>query len=490
VRRVEEVERDEGLAPGDVLGKYRLERVVGAGGMAIVWRAVHDKLGQVVAIKVLRRRLCAQAALVERFEREGRALSKLRSRHAVRVLDVDLTPAGAPYLVMEWLEGNDLDQELATHGPLPTAVAVEWIREACRALAEAHALGIVHRDLKPANLFLATEGDARVLKVLDFGIAKEGEDPNEVRLTQTHAVMGTPLYMSPEQFRGTRDADARSDVWSLGATLFQLITGRPPFVGSATSVGIAVYTDPTPPVRAYRPDAPPELIAVIERCLEKSPDARFADAAALGAALAAIEPSAGPLEVVLASALPEPLGAPMAPPISRAFSAPAGGPLIVDAPTELALASAPSTTANEPTRSNRRNVWPWFAGAAALLVAGGVAFGALHGRGESAGAPGAGSASTSANGNGRPAAAASSGTVAPTPRPNASTESATTSSSPGASSAASASESTSANAASSQRPTTVASARASTAASARTVTAAPRASTASPQPSSPPLFIP
>jgi serine/threonine-protein kinase len=274
------------LAEGVLLGKYRLLRRMGEGGMAVVFEAEHTRLLHRVAIKVLRDEHAQNRVLVERFEREGRAVGKLKSRHTVRVLDVDSTPSGAPYLVMEFLDGIDLAAELARRGPLPIGDAVGYVRQACWALSEAHALGIIHRDIKPSNLFLTNEGSARILKVLDFGIARElpGVD---VRLTQTETVMGTPLYMAPEQFRGARDVDARADVWALGATLFELLAGRPPFVGTAATIGVSILTEPTPSVGQARTDVPPALAAIVSRALEKDRASRFASAAELGEALAA-----------------------------------------------------------------------------------------------------------------------------------------------------------------------------------------------------------
>ena len=278
--------------PGDVLGKYRLLRVMGEGGMAVVFEAEHTKLGQKAAIKVLRAELAADPTLVERFEREGRAISKLKSRNVVRVLDVDETPTGAPYLVMELLDGWDLEDEIGRRGALPIGDAVGYLVQACQALAEAHAQGIVHRDIKPSNLFLTSEGGSRVLKVLDFGIAKDvpgkpapGTHHADVRLTSGESVMGTPLYMAPEQFRATRDVDARADVWALGATLYELVAGRPPFCGTATTIGVSIVNDEVPSVLEARPDLPPALAAVINTALEKDRAKRYPSAMELLEAL-------------------------------------------------------------------------------------------------------------------------------------------------------------------------------------------------------------
>ncbi|MDB5212134.1 MAG: Serine/threonine-protein kinase pkn3, partial [Myxococcaceae bacterium] len=265
------------LGEGSELAKkYRVGKLLGEGGMATVFEGEHMRLGQKVAIKVLHEELRDNAELIARFEREGRALSKLKSQHVVRVFDVDETPNGVPFLVMERLEGSDLDQEIAARGALPIAEAVGYVMQACSAMEEAHAVGIVHRDLKPSNLFLTTEGGARIVKVLDFGIATDALPENGKRLTQTASVMGTPVYMAPEQFRRTRDVDGRADIWALGATLYEMLTAMPPFSGTPSTIGVAVVNDDYPPIEESRPDTPVELRAVIARTLEKDPAKRFA----------------------------------------------------------------------------------------------------------------------------------------------------------------------------------------------------------------------
>jgi eukaryotic-like serine/threonine-protein kinase len=274
------------VQPGDVLrGKYRVERLLGQGGMAYVVSAWHLHLEQRVAIKLLRPETASHGEVVERFLREARAASKLEGGHVTRVLDVDTLDGGAPFIVMEYLEGGDLGQILRDRAPLPVHEVAGWVRQACVGIAEAHGLGIIHRDLKPANLFLAQKrsGEA-VVKVLDFGISKLLED---TRITRAAVGMGSAEYMSPEQMRSAGDVDARTDLWSLGVTLYELCTGATPFhAESIAQVGAAVLTrDPTPP-RALRPDLPAGLEAVILRCLDKDPARRFAGAPALAAALA------------------------------------------------------------------------------------------------------------------------------------------------------------------------------------------------------------
>jgi serine/threonine-protein kinase len=323
--------------------------------MSLVFEAEHTRLGQRAAIKVLREEHARNPALVERFEREGRAISRLKSPHVVRVIDVDSTPAGAPYLVMELLEGSDLSGELAHRGPFPVAEAVEYVVQACRALAEAHHRGIIHRDIKPANLFLAREGAARVLKVIDFGIARDLPG-GEVRLTQTETVMGTPLYMAPEQFRGVRDVDARADVWALGATLYELLAGKPPFFGTAVTIGVSILSDQPVPLESLRPDVPPALAAVVARTLEKDRDRRYASASALGEALEGVARSFTPV---------------MATPPSTVF--PMEGTLVAArTPDTTSVPTSTSLVRAGARRTRTRRIA--IASAALAAVLGGVAF--------------------------------------------------------------------------------------------------------------------
>ena len=282
----------EEIRPGDLLGgKYRIERVIGQGGMGVVAAARHTELHQRVAIKVLPTHLADDKDLVERFMREARAIARLRSEHAVKVVDVGTRSNGSPYIVMELLEGEDLGQMLE-RGPLRVVDAVDYILQACEAIAEAHSLGIVHRDLKPTNLFLSKklDGGAHV-KVLDFGLAKS-IDMEDRALTATTAVMGSPQYMSPEQMKASRDVDFRTDVWSLGVCLYELVSARLPFDAPAVPVLCAmVLKDDPMPLPSVRPDAPLTLWGIIRRCLMKDPSQRYATVSELATAL---EPLASP----------------------------------------------------------------------------------------------------------------------------------------------------------------------------------------------------
>jgi eukaryotic-like serine/threonine-protein kinase len=281
---------DMPVAEGELIaGKYRVERVLGKGGMGVVIAAMHEKLRQRVAIKFLLAE--ADREHMKRFEREAWASAKLKSEHVARVLDVDKLPNGAPYMVMEYLDGSDLSRVLRKRGALPVEDAVDYLLQACEAIAEAHVAGIVHRDLKPANLFLTTavDGSASV-KVLDFGISKDttgevGEE--EMALTRTTAVLGSPYYMAPEQMRSSRSVDARADLWSIGVILYQLVTKVVPFKAPTfVELALMVVTEEPKKPTVHKPDLPPALEAAILRCIRKDPAERFANVAELAAAIA------------------------------------------------------------------------------------------------------------------------------------------------------------------------------------------------------------
>jgi serine/threonine-protein kinase len=280
---------EDGLPrPGELVGgKYRIGSVIGTGGMGLVVGAEDVSLGRSVAIKFLAPERAQKAAAVQRFIREARAAASIQSENVVRVFEVGTLPNALPYIVMEHLRGADLARVLATRGPLPWTDAIDFVLQACEALAEAHGRGIVHRDLKPQNLFLTQRPDGSpVVKVLDFGISK-AVDEDAPNLTATDTVMGTPLYMSPEQVRSLKNVDLRADVWALGSILFELLTASPIFQApSASALCAMIAMDPPTPLRARRPDAPPALEAAILRCLHKDPAGRFQDVAALAEALA------------------------------------------------------------------------------------------------------------------------------------------------------------------------------------------------------------
>jgi eukaryotic-like serine/threonine-protein kinase len=279
---------------GEVLaGKYRVERVLGVGGMGIVVAARHIHLDVPVALKFMAERALTNHDLVSRFLREARSTARLRGEHVVRVSDVGTLDSGAPYMVMEYLQGLDLAALLAELGPPPIAQAVEYVLQACEGLAEAHRAGLVHRDVKPSNLFLTQRPNGTAcIKVLDFGISKAVAMAGEIPLgTSTHAVFGSPLYMAPEQMRAARDVDGRADVWSIGASLYELLSGGVPFAAQ-TLIDLAyrIANEDPPSLRTGRPEIPPGLEAVVFRCLQKNRDRRFPDALALAEVLAEFRP--------------------------------------------------------------------------------------------------------------------------------------------------------------------------------------------------------
>src|SRR5260221_4163767 len=271
-------------------GKYLVDGVLGSGGMGMVGRAKHVHLEEMVAIKFLRPGLWGTDA-VARFEREARAAAKIKGDNVARVVDLGNFDDGTPYMVMEYLEGEDLEQRLRRHGPLAVKDVVDFVIQACEAIAEAHGLGIIHRDLKSSNLFVVRcpDGSERI-KVLDFGIAKwAGGLGADMAVTRTLTVMGSPVYMSPEQLKSSRNVDARTDVWALGVILYELLTARVPFDGDEIpELYMKISCGPAPPLG--RRDVPDGLEAVIRRCLEKSREKRYKNVAELAKALAPFGP--------------------------------------------------------------------------------------------------------------------------------------------------------------------------------------------------------
>ncbi|MEA2750287.1 MAG: eukaryotic-like serine/threonine-protein kinase [Myxococcales bacterium] len=283
------------VKPGDVLaGKYRVERVLGSGGMGYVVAARHLQLDQLVAMKFLRRsgtplETRDETEATGRFLREAKAVVRLRDEHVAKVFDVGTLEGGEPYIVMEYLDGCDLSALAKSRGPIPASEAVEYVMQACEALAEAHSIGIVHRDVKLANLFV-TRGHAGspLVKVLDFGISKVnpfgGEQDQE--MTRTASMLGSPRFMSPEQMRDPRNVDARSDIWSLGVVLYRLVAGKAPFEADTLGRLLSMVMHENPdPLAMVRGDLPPGFSETVQHCLEKDPDGRFMNIAQLAYAL-------------------------------------------------------------------------------------------------------------------------------------------------------------------------------------------------------------
>lgn len=270
--------------------------------MCLVYEAEHIHLRQAVALKLLKPELARDPTAVARFAQEAQAAAKLRSPNVARVYDVDKLPDGQPYITMELLVGHDLGTELQRRYALPIDLAVDYVRQAANGISEAHTLGIVHRDLKPENLFLTELGEMterRLLKILDFGIAKNVHEGAR-KLTAPDAVFGTVDYMSPEQIRSASTVDHRTDLWSLGVILFELLTGRTPYNGDARSVIAQIVSDPVVPPSRYVPTLPPGLVAVVMRALAKDPDQRFQSAEDLRQALLPFSEGIEPITEVLA----------------------------------------------------------------------------------------------------------------------------------------------------------------------------------------------
>lgn len=321
---------------GDLLlGKYLIGETLGAGGMGVVVAAEHVQLGQKVAIKFLPTTLRQEPDRVTRFVREARAAARIRSEHVARVVDVSGPDSDVCYMVMEYLDGSDLAHLVRARGRLPTGEAVGYVLQACEAIAEAHGAGIVHRDLKPSNLFLTKRRDGTpLIKVLDFGISKVASsatnDGPVTDLTSTMAIMGSPVYMSPEQVRSSKTVDARTDIWSLGVILHELLTGKPVFVSeSATELLAMIVADPPIPLRRIVPSIPASLEAIVLACLQKQPAERLPDVATLARRLQPLSPrwAATSVERILGGA--EAASAPTAPVLAategRSSGAIAGG---------------------------------------------------------------------------------------------------------------------------------------------------------------------
>jgi serine/threonine-protein kinase len=271
------------------LGQYRLLRHIGSGGMGEVHLAEHTMLKQPCAIKVLRPELARDPRAMQRFEREVRAMSRLRHWNTVQIYDYGYADDGTFYYAMEYLPGVTLQQLVARGGPLPPSRAIHFLRQVCAALREAHAMQLVHRDIKPANIIVGERaGLFDVAKLLDFGMVRRtGLDSAAETLTGDNLVIGTPAYMSPEQVGGGAEVDSRSDIYSVGAVGYFLVTGRPPFErGTAVQVLMAHLNDPPVPPGAVLSDVPADLEDALLRCLTKDPAQRLGDASALDATLA------------------------------------------------------------------------------------------------------------------------------------------------------------------------------------------------------------
>ncbi len=375
------------IAPGTLLaGKYRVEKQLGRGGMGVVLSARHVQLDQRVAVKLMLPEALASTEAVARFLREARAAARITSDHVVRVFDVGTLETGEPFMAMEYLEGTDLGQQIASRGALPVEEAVAYVLEACEAIAEAHAVGVIHRDLKPSNLFLAKKRDGRsILKVLDFGISKVSQagGASDGAATRTAALMGSPLYMSPEQMMSSRDVDARSDIWALGVVLYEALTGTLPYTGETLpQICMAVMQTAAEPPQSRNPALPAGLGDVVLRCMQKSPAERYASVGELADAL-------GPFSRGAVASVER---------IRHTLSAPSstGVPSLADAePARTAPVDAATAPRGAGTNANwgethagreqpKRVPWALVAGAAVAVVSAALWFGVSRVGGETA----------------------------------------------------------------------------------------------------------
>jgi serine/threonine-protein kinase len=272
------------VSTGEILNeRYVVERELGAGGMAVVFSATHTVLGHRVAVKIMNESITGDAELRKRFLREARTAAKLQSAHVARVTDFGETVEGSPFIVMEYLEGQDLEAYLRRRGAVDPIIAIDFVLQVCEALGEAHGLGLIHRDISPKNIFVTKMADEKPLvKVLDFGLVKQRDSDHE--LTGRSTVFGSPAYLSPEQTRSSRDVDHRTDIWALGVCLYEMLTGRLPFSGkNVPDVYLKILREPVPPLGV--PHLPRSLEDVVLKCLEKDREKRFADVGALAHAL-------------------------------------------------------------------------------------------------------------------------------------------------------------------------------------------------------------
>lgn len=344
-------------------GRYQLVRVLGAGGLGVVFEAKHVTVGKRVAIKVLLPDVRGNDRIVERFHREARAAAACAREGVVDVLDFDRDPECGPFIVMEYIDGETLSAHLNRLGPLPIADAVTICRAVLATLETVHAAGIVHRDLKPSNVMLTRTLEGRdIVKVVDFGVARDREARTGPALTSPGAVLGTPGYMAPEQAGGHEDVDARADLYAVGAILYGCLAGRPPFghLHGNEAVRAALMGSPEA-LERLRPGLPRELIAVVEQAMARNRLDRFPDAHRMHAALvAAVErqPSALPPERAVPSTNQ-----------LAAVSGHVGAPRMVDAPTmQVTLDATQAATAHGEATRRPSRVGLWLAMAAALLV--------------------------------------------------------------------------------------------------------------------------
>ncbi|MFK7987137.1 MAG: serine/threonine protein kinase [Sandaracinaceae bacterium] len=331
----------------ELQGRYRILRKLGDGGMGSVYEGQHLKIGRRVAIKILHPQFADKPEIVARFSREAQAATSIGHPNIIEVTDMGELPDGAAYMVLEFLDGRDWSDDISKQGPQPIAKVAHILIQVCDALEAAHAKGIVHRDLKPENIFLIERrGDPAFVKVLDFGISKFA-DSQDRSLTQTGTALGTPYYMAPEQCQGKKDTDWRADIYALGVILFQALTNQYPFDDeSYPMLVLKICTEAPPPLQAYRPDAPPELVQLTNRMLSKLRENRVQSCAEVRAALTPFLQHAG--APVLATNMPS--TAARAPQVLDRASTPGGShPGAMTPGSNPGFGSSPTGTAYLPS---------------------------------------------------------------------------------------------------------------------------------------------
>jgi serine/threonine protein kinase len=370
---------------GDLVdGKYRIERVIGEGGMGRVYAAHHEVLDQRVAIKLLFAEVAERPNVVERFLREAKAAAKLKSDYVARVMDAGTAESGLPFIVMECLEGADLMELVKLNGPMPEGEVVDIMLQALEAIAHAHAAEIVHRDLKPSNIFLALGADGtNVVKVLDFGIAKSLSAASTEDTTLTgQNMMGSPAYMSPEQIRNARTVDTRSDLWSLGVVMYELMTGKLPFEGEGIGELLAAVLEQAPmPARARKKDVSEALEKIMVRALARDREQRYASAAEFARALAPFassryRPLADRIEgILVVSSMPR--GTASSPRVSVeprriSHAALSSEPVTSEGPDPSSRVDDPNASQAKEMRPTKKRAFVVALATAASLLAGGV----------------------------------------------------------------------------------------------------------------------
>ncbi len=396
---------------------YRIERKIGEGGMGSVFEASHTRVRRRFAIKVLAPEVASNPEAFTRFRREAEITSELGHPHIIEVIDFNVTPAGAPYMVMELLQGESLGDHIQREGALPLARVEAILRQTASALAAAHRRGVIHRDLKPQNIFLCRREDgSEVVKVLDFGISKV--KGSRSMMTGTHVVIGTPNYMTPEQAEGrAAQVTERTDVFALGTILYEMLSGQAPFLADTIPAVLyqVVHVEP-PPLASLRPDLPLGARAAVEHALRKRPEDRFASVDELAASFAAALAGAG-ISLFASTALPAG-GQDLTGPFALSPATGPGAPLPAAQSTLSASVGEVSLAPGRETIAPPRRRIAIYAASAFLVaggLAGGIAYLALRDRGATPAGAGSGSAPVRAAGTGSSAARPDAAAVAARP---------------------------------------------------------------------------